>query len=68
LKTGWKGYHSVVMLKSAWEIALEKHEKHEELSPITDELFEHVLLLEEGWNAIRPRQEQPDPEPLQQAA
>ena len=56
------------MLKSAWEIALEKHEKHEELSPITDELFEHVRLLEEGWKAIRPRQAKPEPEPLPRAA
>lgn len=68
MKTGWKGYQDLVMLKSAWEIALEKHEKHEELSPITGELFEHVLLLEEGWNAIRPRPGQPDTEPLRRAA
>lgn len=43
------------MLKSAWEIALEKHEKHEELGHITAELLEHVALLEEGWDAIRPQ-------------
>ena len=42
------------MLKSAWEIALEKQEKHEELSHITAELLEHVALLEEGWRAITP--------------
>ena len=42
------------MLKSAWEIALEKHEHYEDLSRITSELLEHVALLEEGWNAIRP--------------
>jgi hypothetical protein len=56
------------MLKSAWEIALEKHEEYEKLSPITDELFEHVRLLEEGWNVIRPREAQPDPEQLRRAA
>ena len=56
------------MLRSAWEIALEKHEKREELSAITDELLEHVGLLEEGWNAIRPRPQQPEAEPLQRAA
>lgn len=42
------------MLKTAWEIALEKHETHEELSHITAELLEHVALLEEGWRAITP--------------
>jgi hypothetical protein len=58
------------MLKSAWEIALEKNEKYEEMASITEELFEHVRLLEEGWNAIRPRQleTEPEPEPLKRAA
>ncbi len=45
------------MLKSAWEIALEKHEKHEDLSRVTAELLEHVTLLEEGWNAIHPSED-----------
>ena len=49
-------------LKSAWEIALEKNETYEELSAITDELLEHVEMLEEGWDAIRPR-ELPDTQP-----
>jgi hypothetical protein len=49
-------------LKSAWEIALEKNETYEELSAITDELLEHVAMLEEGWDAIRPR-ELSDPAP-----
>ncbi|HYZ00512.1 MAG TPA: hypothetical protein VFA92_03375 [Candidatus Binatia bacterium] len=49
-------------LKSAWEIALEKNETYEELSAITDELLEHVEMLEEGWDAIRPR-ELPDAQP-----
>lgn len=51
-------------LKSAWEIALEKNETYEELSAITDELLEHVAMLEEGWDAIRPRElrdRQPEP-------
>ncbi len=46
------------MLKSAWEIALEKHEQHEDLSRFTGELLERVALLEECWSAIRP----PEPE------
>ena len=41
-------------LKSAWEIALEKNENYEELSAITHELLDHVALLEECWDAIRP--------------
>ncbi len=47
------------MLKSAWEIALEKSAKHEELSAITAELLEHVALLEECWDAIRPADREP---------
>lgn len=42
------------MLKSAWEIALDKYDEHEQLSHITAELLEHVALLEEGWRAINP--------------
>jgi hypothetical protein len=41
-------------LKSAWEIALEKHEEYEKLSVVTDELLDHVAMLEESWDAIRP--------------
>src|SRR5437763_105946 len=41
-------------LKSAWEIALEKNETYEELSAITDELLEHVAMLEEGWAPSAP--------------
>lgn len=41
-------------LKSAWEIALERNEKYEELSAITNELLDHVALLEECWDAIQP--------------
>jgi hypothetical protein len=47
------GYYIGEMLKSAWEIALEKNEKYEELSDVTAELLDHVALLEEGWRAIR---------------
>jgi hypothetical protein len=46
-------------LKSAYEIALERQEKREELSKITDELLEHVAFLEECWNAIRPHDAAP---------
>jgi hypothetical protein len=42
------------MLKSAFEIALEKQETYEELSGITAELLEHVAMLEECWDAIQP--------------
>lgn len=42
------------MLKSAWEVALEKHEFHEDLSRITREYLEHIAMLEECWTAIRP--------------
>ncbi len=63
-----QGYQTIVELKSAWEIALEKNEKHEELSPILDELFEHVRLLEEGWRVIRPRESDPELGQLQRAA
>ena len=52
-------------LRSAYEVALEKQEKHEELSVITDELLEHVALLEECWNAIRPH-DLGRPEPRQE--
>ncbi len=48
------------MLKSAYEIALEKNQKHSELSVIADELMEHVRLLEEGWSAIRPHEVEAD--------
>jgi hypothetical protein len=41
-------------LKSAWEIALEKNEDYGRLSVATDELLEHVTLLEECWDAIHP--------------
>ena len=51
------GITSVEMLKSAWEIALEKHEHYEDLSRIAAELLEHVTLLEEGWNAIHPSED-----------
>jgi hypothetical protein len=43
-------------LKSALEIALEKHEEYEKLSVVTDELLDHVAMLEESWDAIRPRE------------
>ena len=56
------------MLKSALEIALEKHEKHVELSAVTEELLDHVRLLEESWNAIRPPSERPAPDELRRAA
>jgi hypothetical protein len=41
-------------LKSAWEIALERNQKYEELSSITSELLDHVALLEECWDSIHP--------------
>lgn len=41
-------------LKSAWEIALERNEQHEKLSAITNELLDHVALLDESWDSIRP--------------
>lgn len=47
-------------LKAAWEIALEKHEEYERLTPITDELFDHVAMLEESWNKITPRASRDD--------
>jgi hypothetical protein len=65
------GNQEFVALKSALEIALEKQEKHEELSAVTEELLEHVRLLDEGWKAIRPRQREPETgrsEPLRRAA
>lgn len=49
------------MLKSAWEIALEKHAQHEDLSRITAELLEHIALLEESWNAIHPSEDAEPP-------
>ena len=54
LRLDSRGITSIEMLKSAWEIALEKHAQHEDLSRITAEVLDHVALLEEGWNAIRP--------------
>jgi hypothetical protein len=42
-------------LKAAWEIALEKHEEYERLTPITEDLLEHVAMLEESWDKITPR-------------
>ncbi len=56
------------MLKSALEIANERHEKYEELSAVTDQIMEHVHLLEEVWNAIQPRPAGPEPTPLRRAA
>ena len=56
------------MLKAAWEIALEKAEAREELSTVTAELLEHVALLEEGWNAIRPHRPAAGARPMQRAA
>lgn len=58
-------------LKSAWEIALEKNKKYEELSAITNELLDHVALLEECWDAIRPGDGEPhrtSPRQLERAA
>ncbi|MGH7912425.1 MAG: hypothetical protein ACREQM_12205 [Candidatus Dormibacteraceae bacterium] len=43
-------------LKSAWEIALEKHQEYERLTPITDELLDLVQMLEETWDSITPRE------------
>lgn len=57
-----RGYHQWTMLKSAYEIALDKHEKHSELSEITAELLEHVRLLDEGWNSIHPSEDPADDE------
>ncbi len=62
------GIKSGEMLKAAWEIALEKHETHEDLSQITSEYLEHVALLEECWNAIRPHEAEPELEELAQQA
>ncbi len=42
-------------LKAAWEIALEKHEEYQRLTRITDQLFDHVAMLEESWDKITPR-------------
>ncbi|MBO0709460.1 MAG: hypothetical protein J2P44_13945 [Candidatus Dormibacteraeota bacterium] len=47
-------------LKAAWEIALEKHEEYERLTPITEELFDHVAMLEESWDKISPRDPRTD--------
>jgi hypothetical protein len=46
-------------LKAAWEIALEKNEEYERLAVVTDELLDHVAMLEESWNAIQPREAEP---------
>lgn len=56
------------MLKSAWELALEKHEKHEDLSAVTREYLEHAAMLEECWNAIRPASAEPEPGDLARQA
>ncbi len=56
------------MLKSAFEIAIEKQTTHEELSAITQEFLEHVAMLEECWDAIQPSTAQPDQPALPQAA
>jgi hypothetical protein len=47
-------------LRSAWEIALEKNEEYERLSPVTEQYLEHVAMLEECWDSIRPREETAD--------
>jgi hypothetical protein len=39
-------------LKSAFEIALERQARREELGKIVDEILEHVALLEECWDSI----------------
>lgn len=56
------GYLQGMELKAAWEIALEKHEEYERLTPVTDELFDLVAMLEESWDKITPRDlpNQPD--------
>ncbi len=43
-------------LKAAWEIALEKHEEYERLTPVTEQLLDHVAMLEESWDKITPRE------------
>lgn len=49
------GIYKRMKLKAAWEIALEKHEEYERLTPVTDELLDHVAMLEESWDKINPR-------------
>ncbi|MFZ0218031.1 MAG: hypothetical protein WAM30_19025 [Candidatus Dormiibacterota bacterium] len=46
-------------MKAAWEIALDKNEEYERLAVVTDELLNHVAMLEESWNAIQPREAVP---------
>jgi hypothetical protein len=42
-------------LKTALDIALERHERQEDLSSVMAEISEHILLLEECWKSITPR-------------
>lgn len=56
------GYqYGAMELKAAWQIALEKHEKYERLTPVTEELLDLVQMLEESWDSITPS-ERPEPE------
>jgi hypothetical protein len=42
-------------LKSAFEIAIGRYDRHQDLSGVMAEIEEHVLLLEECWDAIGSR-------------
>lgn len=48
-----------VKLRSALEIALEKHERYQDLTALRLEIEEHIALLEECWNSIRPAEHDP---------
>lgn len=65
METHSGGIKSCEMLKSAWEIALEKHGEHEQLAHITREYLDHVAMLEECWSAIRPPAAAAVPEPAE---
>lgn len=41
-----------VPLKSALEIAIERYDRQQDLSAVMAEIEEHILLLEECWDAI----------------
>ena len=74
--SGWGNYQDVktkegaAPLRSALEIALERQERHEDLSSIMEEISDHILLLEECWNSIgtAPRAGAESPEQHQLAA
>jgi hypothetical protein len=55
----WRGRQRVknafMALRSAFEIAMERGERRERLDGVMAELLDHVALLDECWDRIRPR-------------